>query len=69
MTKIRAQALIVVVAMVVIGIAMPGLVVLGANGATIALAVIIPACIASHLVSRVVMHYGDDADESERLRR
>ncbi|HEX5713144.1 MAG TPA: hypothetical protein VFX85_07510 [Solirubrobacterales bacterium] len=42
---------------------------MGANGATIALAVVTVAGIASHLLSRVVMHYGDDVDEGERSQR
>lgn len=68
MTKSRALALINAVAMGVMAVAFIGLSVLHAGGGELALAVLLPASIASHLCSRVVMHYGA-AGRDRRLPR
>jgi len=66
MTEFRAQILIVVVAQIVVGVAVLGLAALGANSSAIALGVIIPTIVSAYLSARVVMHYGDEADDRRR---
>lgn len=65
MSEGRAGMLITVGAMLFTGVGILGLAALGANGSTLFLAMLVPLCLASYGISRVVMHYGD-SDQRDR---
>jgi hypothetical protein len=68
-TELKAQIMIFVIAAAVMVVAVLGLAALEANSSAIALGVIIPAGVASYLISRVVMHYGRVRDSEKPSRR
>jgi uncharacterized membrane protein len=65
MNEGRATMLIAVGAMLLTGVGILGLAALGANGSTMFLAMLVPLCLSSYAISRVVMHYGP-ADKRDR---
>jgi hypothetical protein len=66
MTKTKALVLIFVGAIALETVAILGLAALGVRGIGLSLGAIVPLALAADGVSRVVMHYGDDADGRRR---